>query len=64
MTQLFSGGGVLQTALWHCGFYCGCGWYVIPDTQYTLTRKHHFSARTLYSDTSANEDNSFRDQIR
>jgi len=23
-----------------CGFCCGCGWYVIPNTQYTLTRKH------------------------
>jgi len=31
-----------------CGFCCGCGWCVIPDTQYTLARKHHFSARTLY----------------
>ena len=30
-----------------CGSCCGCGWYVIPDTQYTLTRKHHFSTRTL-----------------
>ena len=31
-----------------CGFCCGCGWYVIPDTQYTLTRKHHFFACALY----------------
>ena len=31
-----------------CGYCCGCGWYVIPDTQYTLTRKQHFSACTLY----------------
>ena len=31
-----------------CGFCCGCGWCVIPDTHYTLTRKHHFSACTLY----------------
>ena len=31
-----------------CGFCCVCGWYVICDTQYALTRKHHFSACTLY----------------
>ena len=29
-------------------YCCGCGWYVIPDTQYALTRKHHFFACTLY----------------
>ena len=39
---------VYQSRKCLCGFCCGCGWYVIPDTQYTLTRKHHFSTCTLY----------------